>query len=112
MGRESMCLIENVQASPTQASASLYFIYIKFLQCLMYHVCLSVCHVFFTKTTNLYISTKKKDNDMKPSGYDPVLQVSRQEPLTSSKYPLLIPPFLSHFQLGYQHEMFRVSSLG
>ena len=26
---------------------------------------------FFTKTTNLYISAKNKDNDTKPSGYDP-----------------------------------------
>ena len=33
--------------------------------------CLSLCHVFFTKTTNIYISAKNDDNDTKPSGYDP-----------------------------------------
>ena len=33
------------------------------------YVCLSV--MFFYQTTNLYISAKNKDNDMKPSEYDP-----------------------------------------
>ena len=47
-------------------------IYIKFLQCLSVW-CMYVCllWLFFTKTTNIYISTKNKDNDTKPSGYDP-----------------------------------------
>ena len=37
------------------------------------YVCMlsDVCDVFFTKTTNIYISAKNKDNDTKPSGYDP-----------------------------------------
>ena len=30
-----------------------------------------VCDVFFTKTTNIYISAKNKANDAQPSGYDP-----------------------------------------
>ena len=32
---------------------------------------MSVVMLFFTKTTNIYISAKNKDNDTKPSGYDP-----------------------------------------
>ena len=40
-------------------------IFIKFLHCL------SVCVPFFTMKTNPYISAKNKDNDTKPSGYDP-----------------------------------------
>ena len=43
-------------------------IYIKFLQCMSDVCCMSR---FFTKTTNLYISAKNKDNDTKPSGNDP-----------------------------------------
>ena len=42
----------------------------------------------------------------------PVLKVSCQEPSTSSKFPLLDPPFLTHFLLRYCHKIFRVCSLG
>ena len=34
------------------------------------NVCMSVMMFFFTKTTNIYISFKNKDNDTIPSGYD------------------------------------------
>ena len=70
------------------------------------YVCLSVCDVFLTKTTNLCISTKNKDNDTKPSGYDPwghprSSMLSRmtlsfmspvRNPPMSSKYPPSWPP--------------------
>ena len=81
-------------------------IYIKFLQCMS--VCLSdVCLLrFFTKTTNLYISAKNKDNDTKPSGYDPwglsrssmlsMMTLSSKSPDRNPQHPpstpLLDPP--------------------
>ena len=74
----------------------------------MYVCCLmsDVCDVFFTKTTNIYISAKNKDNDTKPSGYDPwgppnPFMVSRmilssmspvRNPQLPPSTPLLDPP--------------------
>ena len=83
--------------------------------CVLYNLpslCLvSVCHVFVTMVTHPYISANNYDNDIillrigslgstKYINYvmnDPVLHVSGQEPSTSSKYPLLELPFLTHF---------------
>ena len=111
----------------------LSYIYIKFLlcmsdvcMCVCLYACMSVCHVFFIMTSNPYISAKNQDNDTKPSGYDPLglrRSSTRSRMTLSSKCPvrnpqcppstpLLDPPFLTHFWLGYQHKMFRVSSLG
>ena len=70
------------------------------------YVCLSVCDVFLTKTTNLYISTKDRDNDTKSSGYDPwgpkrssmmskmtLSSKSRvRNPQCPPSTPLLVPP--------------------
>merc|ERR1712082_590105 len=81
---------------------------------------------FPTKTTNLYISAKNKHNATKPSGYDPWtlprssmasrMTLSSKPPVRKpqgpSSTPLLDPPFLTHFQYRYQHEIFRLSSLG
>ena len=70
------------------------YIYIKIIQQLMYNVvCLSV-RFFFTKTTHFYISAKNKDNDMKPSGYDPrgLSRSSLSSRMTlSSKCPIRNP---------------------
>ena len=63
------------------------------------YVFLSVCNVFLTKTTNLYISTKNKDNDTNPLGYD-LSEIFPQPPLADrrivenawgSENPLYIP---------------------
>ena len=69
--------------------------------CNMYemYVFLSVCNVFLTKTSNLYISTKNKDNDTNPLGYD-LSEIFPQPPLADrrivenawgSENPLYIP---------------------
>ena len=104
-----------------------FVIYIKFPSVCM-SVCLSVCPsltFFENNNKSLYLS-QNKDNDTKFSGYDPWglsrssmlsrMTLSSVSPVRNPQRPpsppLLDPPFLTHFWLSYQHEIFRVCSLG